>query len=137
MTPHDPVRDLLRRRGAPDHLVEGGLPGLVEEWGKTARSVADGYPLGLDDYLNDMDLRQLLNDALESANDIARMRELDRLTNADDLLRAHTVPVPGASSGSSTSRSNDTWRPAVPSPAMRTASSSTSRMPRSSTSRMV
>jgi len=106
----DAVRDLLRRRGAPEHLVEGGLAGLVAEWEKTAQSVATGYPLGLDDYLNDMDLRQLLNDALDCANDIARLRVLERLTRADDLLRAHSVPMQRCLWGEAVARYHG-WEP--------------------------
>jgi len=79
----DPVREFLRKRGCPEHVVRGGLQGLGEGWEEGVRSVAEGYNLGLDDYLNDMDGRQLLEEALavapaqEKRNILARVRKAD------------------------------------------------------------
>lgn len=87
------VRDLLRRRGAADHVVSGGLPGLVESWERTASDVEAGYRLGLDDYLNDMDGRQLLEDAWGAASDLERTRVRGRLEDADRRARAALVPT--------------------------------------------
>ena len=42
------VHRLLMDRGAPDALVRGGLPGLVEAWAAIVASVEGGYALGLD-----------------------------------------------------------------------------------------
>lgn len=85
------VRDLLRRRGAPDRVVEAGLPGLLASWERTAREVEDGYRLGLDDYLNDLDGRQLLDDAWGAANDLERARLVSRLGDADRRMRTALV----------------------------------------------
>ena len=51
----DPVRDYLQKKGCADHVINGGLAGLVETWEGIVESVAEGYSLGLDDYLNDLD----------------------------------------------------------------------------------
>ena len=87
------VRDLLRRRGSPESVVSGGLAGLVESWEKTVSQIEAGYPLGIDDYLNDMDGRQLLEDAWGAANDAQRSRLKSKLRTADDRARAALVAV--------------------------------------------
>ena len=54
------VMQWLRVRGCPDHVVEDGLPGLIARWERVAEECARGYRGGLDDWLDDLDARQLL-----------------------------------------------------------------------------
>lgn len=81
----DPVREWLRSRGCPAHIVRAGVPGLVDRWDEIAHSLEDGYPYTLDDYLNDMDTRTVLEGALdhlgtdEAADARASMASADRL----------------------------------------------------------
>jgi len=89
----DPVRDFLRERGCGEHVIEGGLEGLVESWEKTVREVEEGYSLTLDDYLNDLDARQLIAEALGVARDDQRAMINARLTRADDKMRSLTEPT--------------------------------------------
>ena len=94
MTGPDPVRRYLQARGAAAHVVEGGLDGLVRGWEETVESVADGYPLDtLDDYLNDLDGRQILADALA----VAPREDGDRLrpgiAAADARFRSLVIPT--------------------------------------------
>lgn len=96
MTPaeeEESVRELLRRRGAPDHVVSAGLAGLVESWERTALEVEAGYRLGFDDYLNDLDGRQLLEDAWGAASDADRAKFRRRLAAADRRIQAALVPA--------------------------------------------
>lgn len=92
MTP-DPVRELLERRGCPDHVIEAGLEGLLDQWEHTVDDVEDVYPLGLDDYLNDLDGRQLLSDALEIVSERERAVALARVEKADQRMKALVVPA--------------------------------------------
>jgi len=69
MVKKDPVSEFLKERGCPAHVIRGGLMGLIDSWETTVESVERGYSLGLDDYLNDMDGRQLIEVALGSAPD--------------------------------------------------------------------
>jgi hypothetical protein len=85
------VREFLRRRGSPDTVVERGLPGLLEQWERAIEDVARGYPYGLDDYLNDLDGRQLLEEALGAASDGERARIRERLDAADARARSLMV----------------------------------------------
>ena len=87
MTSNDPVREFLAGRGAPEDVVSSGLDGLVAEWERTVRQIESGYPLGLDDYLNDLDGRQLLEDVLEVAAEVARDTATKRLEIADARAR--------------------------------------------------
>lgn len=93
MTTLDPVRAYLRETGCGGQVVEEGLPGLVAKWERTVQAVANGYPLGLDDYLNDLDARQLLEEALEVAT-VAQQEEMaERIERADELMQSVTEPT--------------------------------------------
>ena len=83
----DAVRDYLRDRGCARHVVTGGLEGLVKGWEDTVESIAQGYELGLEDYLNDLDGRQLISDvmAIDEAAQSARYRE--RVERADHRMK--------------------------------------------------
>ena len=83
----DTVREFLLSRGCPGDVVTLGLQGLVEEWERAVEQVEDGYPLGLDDYLNDLDGRQLLEDALEVAPKLDRAAARVRVEGADARMR--------------------------------------------------
>jgi len=92
MTKKDPVRDFLKQRGCPPHVVDGGLPGLLSAWEKTAADVAGVYRLGLDDYLNDMDGRELLDAAWAAAGDPEREALGSHLEAADRKMKRHLLP---------------------------------------------
>ena len=84
---YDPIRDFLRQQGQPYAIIANGLQGLVENWERVVRLVVAGYPYGLDDYLNDIDCRQLLENALELAPLDMRTIVAARMTEADRLIR--------------------------------------------------
>ncbi|MEP7348068.1 MAG: hypothetical protein ABI877_22555 [Gemmatimonadaceae bacterium] len=86
------VRQYLEARGCADFVVEGGLSGLVERWDATTASIERGYDGMLDEFLNDMDLRDILEDALDviSLTDDTPVRR--RVANADARVRRATVP---------------------------------------------
>jgi len=89
----DPVRDYLRQSGAPYSVVAQGLLGLIENWERVVGQVLEGYPLTLDDYLNDMDGRQLLQNALDLAPDDVRHGFLPRVQEADTRIRVNLMPA--------------------------------------------
>ncbi len=100
----DPVGEFLRKRGCPDHVVRGGLRGLVKGWEEVVRSVGEGYGLGLDDYLNDMDGRQLLEEALAVAPATGKKALLDRVRKADAQMRTLVRPAGRCLWGEETAR---------------------------------
>jgi len=86
------VRAFLERRGGDGRLVSNGLDALLSSWEGVAEALEKGYPLDtLDDYLNDMDLRQILQEALQSVP-AARPLAATRLDRADAKVRALLVP---------------------------------------------
>ena len=90
---HDPIRTYLEQRGCAAEVAERGLEGLIAEWQLVAESLADqGYPLGLDDYLNDMDGRDILEGALQALERPARAAARARVEEADRTLLGATVP---------------------------------------------
>jgi hypothetical protein len=89
----DPVREYLRLSGAPYAVVAQGLRGLVENWERVVAQVLEGYNLTLDDYLNDMDGRQLLENALELAPEEVRDPFLPRVHDADMRVRLNLIPA--------------------------------------------
>ena len=94
--PVDPVRTFLAKRKVAARLIEGGLPALLEEWERAAQSVVEGYPAdSLDDYLNDMDVRQILDELRDAAPRAYDAAALGRLEAADWKIGALLRPAPG------------------------------------------
>ncbi|MDX2192320.1 MAG: hypothetical protein NW201_03130 [Gemmatimonadales bacterium] len=81
----------LRERGAAAHVVAGGLAGLLERWERLVRAVEDVYADDLDELLNDLDTRELLDGALVAAAE-ADMVVDARLAALDRRYRAATEP---------------------------------------------
>ncbi len=93
MIPSDPVGEFLKRRGCADDIVREGFAGLLARWERIAREVAAGYDLPMEDYLNDLDARQILAEAGVFLSPGASHRFQPRLAAADREFRAHTRPV--------------------------------------------
>jgi hypothetical protein len=95
----DRVRQYLRRLGCTPTVVKGGLEGLISHWESLVEGVAEGYDLTLADYLADMDLRDVLQGALEFAADDDREQAEKRVRQLDETFRELTEecePVHGA-----------------------------------------
>lgn len=99
MTQPDRVRQYLRRRGCPSTVVKGGLKGLLDHWSGVVEAVEEGYDLTMDDYLNDMDTRDILAGAVEFASPEEETSALPKLKKLDKRFQELTVecgPVWGA-----------------------------------------
>ncbi len=87
------LEQFFREEGAPDTVVQGGLAVLLAGWERTVASVETGYPGDYEDYLGDLDGRQLLAQALERVTrDQAAVVE-GRLRELDARMRRLTMPV--------------------------------------------
>ena len=90
---NDPVREYLQEKGCGDHIVSGGFVGLVAHWEKVVAAVSEGYHLGLDDFLNDLDARQLLEEALSVALPDEIQQQLARIQAADAKVKSLLLPA--------------------------------------------
>ena len=89
------VRAFLRERGAAAHVIDGGARYLIAGWRHFVHQVETGYPLGLEDYRNDLDIRSLIEQtglAAQVADEDHRFQAL--LTRTD--LEIWSSDVPGA-----------------------------------------
>ena len=89
----DPVRDFLASREYADFVIRDGLPGLVASWEAAVASVAGGEEQYQDDYLNDMDGRRILEEAMAAAPPAERSAWAERVRVADETIRRHLVPT--------------------------------------------
>ncbi len=90
----DRVRQYLRRRGCSASVVKGGLDGLLSHWASLVDAVEEGYDLTFGDYQNDMDLRDILQGALEIATNDDRAAAEPRLEKLDQRFKDLTVECP-------------------------------------------
>ncbi|HET9151252.1 MAG TPA: hypothetical protein VFN83_06010 [Gemmatimonadales bacterium] len=106
----DPVRDWLRARGCPAHIVRAGVPGLVERWQEVVHSLEDHYPYTLDDYLNDMDTRTLLAGALGHLPKAEAGKIKEEIAASDKRFRMLTEPLDQCLWGEDVAR-DEGWEP--------------------------
>ena len=66
---------------------------MIENWERVVESVAQGYRFGLDDYLNDLDGRQLLEEVLAIAPADRKRECLERVRQADERMRVLIRPA--------------------------------------------
>lgn len=86
----DAVDRYLTERGVADHVRARGLRGMIDDWGKIAAS-AERYDLTLYDWINDLDLRDIIAGALAVASPSDQHQVRTVLARADDRFRAATV----------------------------------------------
>lgn len=124
MAQPDRVRQYLRRRGCTPSVVKGGLDGLLSHWESVVSAVAEGYDLTMPDYQQDMELRDVLQGALEVTGTDERQRATRRIEKLDRRFRELTVEC-GPIAGEEAARENghdstDQWwffrRPRRPGP---------------------
>ncbi len=53
----DQIAAWLREHGYAEHVWRGGREGLIRRWREFVEDVERGYPLGLEDYRNELDVR--------------------------------------------------------------------------------
>jgi hypothetical protein len=69
------VEEYLRDNDYPEHVVREGRAGLVRQWREFVEQVERGYPLGLEDYRNDLDVRAILAQAGAEDDEILALDE--------------------------------------------------------------
>ncbi len=87
------LEQFLREEGAPDAVVHGGLEVLLTGWERTVGSIEAGYSGDYEDFLGDLDGRQLLAQALERVTREQAAACAARLAELDQRVREATLPV--------------------------------------------
>jgi len=77
------VREYLKSRGYPENVVEGGLSRLISRWEETVREVVDGKVNDMDEYLNDLDGRQIIDEIHKHVPQALHGASSKRLETAD------------------------------------------------------
>jgi hypothetical protein len=90
----DSVHTYLVSRGCAPHVVRRGLEGLLQQWTATVKGVEHGLDMTLDEWLNDVDLRDILAGALAAADSVSRRAASTRLDDADERFQLVTVVCP-------------------------------------------
>jgi hypothetical protein len=112
MTPVDPVVAFLRERGQADEILAEGAEGLVARWEQAAREAErERYPFGIEDWLNELDGRQLLHELASTVRGSVCDGLAARLAEADARVQAATVDA-GACLWGDALADRMGWRPA-------------------------
>ena len=91
MTPPDAVRTFLTERGLAEEVVADGADGLVVRWEQAGREAErERYPFGVEDWLNELDGRQLLHELQAAVPGAIAGGLAARLEEADARVRAAT-----------------------------------------------
>jgi hypothetical protein len=85
----DTVRDYLKSKGYAAHVVRGGLNRLVEDWEQIVNSIMRGEAQEYYEYLNDMDSRCILEEALMIAPAELANKFRKRVADADQRVQAY------------------------------------------------
>ncbi len=106
------VRAFLRDRGIADELVADGAEGFVSRWEQAARDAEhERYPFGVEDWLNELDGRQLLHELARAVPEALGAALLARLEEADARIEAATELAPACLWGASLAKRAG-WSPA-------------------------
>lgn len=91
--PSPDVSRYCEQRGFSSRVREGGFGYLLDRWTKIVAEVETGYRGLFDEYLNDMDAREILDELATYASDGEWAEVEARLPSLDDRFRAATRPV--------------------------------------------
>lgn len=100
----DRLTRYLSERGYANHVVQNGLEGLLQSWAEIVESVASGEVQYQDDYLNDMDGRRILEEALAFVEPDQAETVMERIRTADTRILVHLVPTAGCIWGEENAR---------------------------------
>ncbi len=95
MSTAEDVRVFLQSRGLADETIEAGVEGLVARWEQAARDAEhERYPFGVEDWLNELDGRQLVAELAASLKGSLSSAQQARLADADARIEAVTEETP-------------------------------------------
>lgn len=90
---HDPVAKFLRSRGCPPFVVDGGIERLLGKWEAVAAALSATWTFGLEDWLNDLDGRRMLDEIAAAVPGAVGGKAGERMRAADALFTRRTREV--------------------------------------------
>ena len=100
------VREFLKSSGYPEHVVEGGLGRLISNWEDTVRAVLNRQISDTDEYLNELDGRQIIHDVCANVPEALTPEMSGRLEKADSAFRSIVRRSPHSLWGDRNARDN-------------------------------
>ena len=91
----DGLKAYFLSKGYADHVVNAGLARLIRSWADIARSLSNSDPAYImyDEFLNDMDGRRILEEALSVISPEERAAVQSQVDEADKVFRESTVEI--------------------------------------------
>lgn len=91
--PSQSVREYCIKRDFAERVCNEGLDYLLETWKRTVNEISEGYRGLFDEFLNDMDGRQIISELMPFATEEERTRMLEPLASLDDSFLKGTRAV--------------------------------------------
>lgn len=91
--PSSDVSRYCEQRGFSSRVREGGFGYLLDRWTKIVGEIEAGYRGLFDEYLNDMDSRQIIDELATYASDDEWGEVEARLPSLDDRFHQVTRPI--------------------------------------------
>jgi hypothetical protein len=89
MTSAERVRTYFKQQGYAEHVIEGGVERLLKDWEDVCAPINEN----LDEYINSLDGRRILQEALDLMSDAERAQLADRIASADRKFLEWTEPA--------------------------------------------
>jgi hypothetical protein len=87
------IQQYCEQRKFASFVIKEGLDYLIPRWEMTVQAIKSGYTLSVDEYLNDMDTRRIIDEVWSLASDEQVDQYHNRLQAADQEYFDFTVPV--------------------------------------------
>lgn len=72
--------------GIANHVINGGLERLLRKWADFVEECRTGYSLGIEDYINDLDGRSIVQRLIDSVNEKRLKDKLNSFVKSEDNI---------------------------------------------------
>jgi hypothetical protein len=89
MSSAERVRTYFKQQGYAQHVIEGGIKRLLRDWERMCEPINEN----LDEYINSLDGRRILQEALALVSEAEHAQIADRIASADRKFLEWTEPA--------------------------------------------
>lgn len=79
------IETILLKLNLAEHVVNGGILRLINNWINTVRECKKGYDLTIEDYINDLDGRYIIEEVMNSLTDSNLKKKIKLAINQADI----------------------------------------------------